>query len=149
MAAISVQLLWSRVLMLLFTRPIASLDAWLVGLILRQPVHGTTVTFVDGSHVMSILAACTSVENASVALVLFVAVARSFRPTPARSELLALAGVFLSVVAVNLARLALMGQNMAMFRLMHDGVGADVTNAVITTIGLAWAVGNVRREILR
>lgn len=145
--AISVQILWARLLMLFFVQPIATLDAHVVSLVIDRPVHGHDVLFADGSHTLSILAGCTSVQNASIALVLYVAVVRAFRPEPRRFEVLALAGVFASVVALNVARLALMAQSITLFHLVHDGVGAGVVNAIITATGLAWAVGSVRHEI--
>jgi hypothetical protein len=146
--AISVQLLWSRLLMLVFLLPIATFDAHLVSLVIHRPVHGNTVDFVDGARRMSILGACTSVQNASVALMMYVAIVRTFRPVPVRSELYMLLGVFLSVVAINIARLALMAQNLRMFHLVHGDAGGAVINGIITLTGLAWAVASVRREIL-
>jgi exosortase/archaeosortase family protein len=145
--AISVQLLWSRLLMLFFVGPVADLDAHLVGLIIHRPVHGNMVEFADGSHRLSILEACTSVQNASVALMLFVAIVRTFRPKPRASELYFLLGLFVSVVVVNLIRLTLMAQNIEMFHLVHGDIGWPVINAIITVIGLLWAVLSVRREV--
>ena len=145
--AISVQLLWSRLLMLFFVGPVADLDAHLVGLITRTPVHGNMVGFADGSHRMSILEACTSVQNASVALMLFVAIVRTFRPKPRTSELYFILGLFISVVVVNLIRLTLMAQNIEMFHLVHGDIGWPVINAIITVVGLSWAVLSVRREV--
>jgi exosortase/archaeosortase family protein len=145
--AISVQLLWSRLAMLLFVEPVADLDAHLVGLIIQKPVHGNMVEFVDGTHRMSILEACTSVQNASMALMLFVAIVRTFRPRPQVSELYFLLGLFVSVVVVNLIRLTLMAQNIEMFHLVHGDIGWPVINAIITVTGLLWAVICVRREV--
>jgi exosortase/archaeosortase family protein len=145
--AISIQLLWSRLLMLFFVGPVADLDAHLVGLIMQTPVHGNMVGFADGSHRLSILEACTSVQNASVALMLFVAIVRTFRPQPRVSELYFLLGLFVSVVVVNIIRLTLMAQNIEMFHLVHGDIGWPVINAIITVIGLLWAVLSVRREV--
>jgi exosortase/archaeosortase family protein len=145
--AISAQLLWSRLLMLFFLKPIASFDAHLVSAIIHRAVVGNAVEFADGSHRMSILGACTSVQNASIALMLYVAIVRSFRHRPIRSELYALSGVFLSVIVINIIRLALMAQNLEMFHLVHGDVGGAIINAIITLNGLAWAVVSVRREI--
>jgi exosortase/archaeosortase family protein len=145
--AICVQVLWSRLLMLFFVGPVADLDAHLVGLIMQTPVRGNMVGFADGSHSLSILEACTSVQNASVALMLFVAIVRTFRPKPKVSELYFLVALFISVVVVNLIRLTLMGQNIEMFHLVHGDIGWPVINAIITVIGLLWAVLCVRREV--
>ncbi|MGH6966156.1 MAG: hypothetical protein ACREE0_16860 [Phenylobacterium sp.] len=144
--AISIQLLWSRLLMLFFLGPVAFLDAHLVSLITQTAVQGNTVRFVDGTHRMSILEACTSVQNASMALMLFVAIVRTFRPKPQVSELYFLLGLFASVVAINIVRLTLMAQNIEMFHLVHGDIGWPVINAIITVTGLLWAMLSVRRE---
>lgn len=145
--AISIQLLWGRLLMLFFLAPVAALDAHLVGLIVQTSVQGNMVRFADGTHRMSILEACTSVQNASMALMLFVAIVRTFRPKPKVSELYFLLGLFISVVMINIIRLTLMAQNIEMFHLVHGDIGWPVINAVITLTGLLWAVLSVRREV--
>jgi exosortase/archaeosortase family protein len=147
--AISVHLLWSRLAMLFFVEPVADLDARLVGLIINKPVHGNMVEFADGTHRLSILEACTSVQNASVALMLFVAIVRTFRPRPRASELYFLLGLFISVVVVNIIRLTLMAQNIEMFHLVHGDIGWPVIDAIITAIGLLWAATSVRREVFQ
>jgi exosortase/archaeosortase family protein len=148
--AISVQLLWSRLFMLFFMTPVANLDAHIVGGIIGKAViEGNTVPFADGHRSMTILAACTSVENASIALMLYVAVVRCFRPEPRRIEALALVCVFLSVVAFNIARLTVMAQSLSMYHLVHSDTGLGITNALVTLVGLAWAVASVRREVFR
>jgi hypothetical protein len=119
-----------------------------VSLITHQPVYGQEVQFADGDKRLAILAGCTSVQNASTALVLYVAIVRSFRPIPQVSELAALAGVFVSVMAVNTARLALMAQSLEMYHRVHGDLGAAAINVAVTLIGLAWAAASVRREIL-
>jgi len=147
--AVSVQLVWSRIVMLFFVQPLATVDAHMVGALIGRPVHGHDVQFADGERMMSILGACTSVQNASVALMLFVAIVRSFRPLPVASEIGYFLGAFLSVVAINIARLALMAQSLEMFHLVHGPAGESVVNMIITVNGLGWAAVSVRREILR
>jgi exosortase/archaeosortase family protein len=148
LAAISVQLLWSRLVMLLFLGPIAELDAFLVSLTTGSAVHGNTVQFVDGARGgMAILEGCTSVQNASIALMLFVAIVRTFRPAPRWSELYMFAGLFMSIVAINIVRLTLMAQNVEMFHRLHGDTGWVAINTIITVTALLWAAMSVRREI--
>ncbi|HEY3950928.1 hypothetical protein [Phenylobacterium sp.] len=145
--AASVQLVWTRILMLVFVQPIANIDAHLVSFIIDRPVRGNGVLFVDRTHTLSVQGGCTSVQNASTGLMLYVAVLRGFRPVPRPSEALVLVGVFFSIVALNIVRLALMAQNIAMFHFVHDGAGAELFNAIITLTGLTWAVASARHEI--
>jgi hypothetical protein len=145
--AITVNLLWGRLVMAFFAAQIAAADASLVGLIVHTPVHGNMVRLLDG-HRMSIIEGCTSVENASVALMMFVAIVRTFRPAPRPSEMLYLGGVFAFVVAVNETRLSLMARSMDMFELVHGPASWAVINLIFTVAGLIGAALCVRREIL-
>ncbi len=145
--AITVNLFWGRLLMMFFVPQVAAADANLVGLIVRTQVQGNTVRLLDG-HQMSIVEGCTSVENASVALMMFVAIVRTFRPSPKLSEMLYLGGVFAFVVAVNETRLSLMAQSMDMFELVHGPTSWAVLNLIFTFAGLVGATLCVRHEIL-
>lgn len=146
--AITVQILWSRLLMLFFLGPVTSFDAHAVSFLIQRPVHGSDVDFADGSrNRLSILAGCTSVQNASAALTMFTTVVRCVRPAPRLSEAAIFAGVFATVLAINLARLVTMTQSLAMYHLVHDATGWAVTEAIITAAALAWAIWTVRREI--
>ena len=146
--AMAVNLLWGRLLMAFFAAPIAALDARLVGLIVHTQVRDSTVWMLDSRHRFTIVEACTSVENASVALMMFVAIVRTFRPAPRPSELLYLGAVFAFVVAVNDARLSLMAWSPGMFELVHGPASWAALNAIFTVAGLVGAALCVRREIL-
>jgi hypothetical protein len=145
--AIAVNLLWGRLLMMVFAADIESLDAGLVGLIVHTPVHDNMVRLLDG-HRMIIVEGCTSVQNASIGLMMFVAIVRTFRVAPRRSELLYLGAVFVLVVAVNDIRLSLMARSMGMFELVHGPQSWAVINLIFTLAGLIGAALCVRREIL-
>ena len=141
--AITVNLLWGRLLMVFFVAQIAALDAHVVALVVHTSVQGNRVLMLDGHH-MSIIQACTSVENASVALMMFVAIVRTFRPTPRPSEWLYLAGIFAFVVALNDARLSLMARSMEMFQLVHGPVSWVALDLIFTAAGLVGAALSVR-----
>jgi hypothetical protein len=145
--AITVNLLWGRLFLVFFVAQIAALDAHLVALLVHTSAQGNRVLMLDGHH-MSIIQACTSVENASVALMMFVALVRTLRLTPQPSEWLYLAGVFAFVVALNDARLSLMARSMTLFELVHGPVSWVVLNMIFTLAGLIGAALSVRREIL-
>ncbi|HEY1448379.1 MAG TPA: hypothetical protein VGF33_07560 [Caulobacteraceae bacterium] len=146
--AITVNLLWGRLLMAFFAAPVAALDARLVGLIVHTQVQNNTVWMLDSRHRFMIIEACTSVENASVALMMFVAIVRTFRSAPKPKEMLYLGAVFAFVVAVNDARLSLMARSPDMFELVHGPASWAALNAIFTIAGLVGAAMCVRREIL-
>jgi hypothetical protein len=112
-------------------------------------VHGNVVDFVHGGERVAILSGCTSVANASLALLLWLAITRSVRPKPVSSEFIYAAAVFVTVVAINLARLSLVAGSRADWAYWHGPVGDGLVDALITASALAWAVVGVRREIFR
>jgi hypothetical protein len=145
--AITINLLWGRLLMVFFVAQIAAVDAHLVALIVHTSAQDNRVLMLDGRH-MSIIQACTSVENASIALMMFVAIVRTFRPAPRPLEWLYLGAVFAFVVALNDARLSLMARNMSMFELVHGPASWVALNLILTLAGLVGATLCVRRELL-
>jgi hypothetical protein len=149
LVALAINLMWSKVLLMLFARPIENLDAGMVGLIRGVPVHGNVVDFVHGGERVAILSGCTSVANASLALLLWLAVTRSARPKPVIGELGYAAAVFVTVVVINLARLALVAGSRADWAFWHGPVGDSLVDALITASALAWALVGARRELFR
>lgn len=147
MIAVAVNLLWTPAAMLVLARPLAFVDAHLVGLMAATPAHGNMVGFVHGDGGMVIVAGCTSVANASLALLMWIAIARSVRPQSRPGDILIGAAIFLTVVAINVGRLALMAQDKQTFELVHGPVGAAICNLLITAAGLAWTAFDVRHEL--
>jgi exosortase/archaeosortase family protein len=92
---------------------------------------------------------CTSYANASLALLLWLVVTRSMRPRPVRSEWLYLALVFVSVLALNSIRLALIVRSRAMYVLYHGPFGETLFNALMIAATLAVTAYGLRRELLR
>ena len=64
--ATTVPMLWSRLLFQFFATPILHIDASLVGWLLGTHRAGTIVDFADGSGVLVILPACSSLANVSL-----------------------------------------------------------------------------------
>jgi hypothetical protein len=146
--ALTVNLLWARAASMVVARPVEFADAHMVALLTHASVHANVVPFVNGPGSYLLLSGCTSIGNASMALLLWIAIARSLRPQPRRSDWLIAAGIMVTVVAINLVRLSLMAQSLAAFEYWHGGFGAVMVNLAITTAGLSWAVLDTRHEIL-
>jgi hypothetical protein len=146
--ALTVNLLWARVALMVAARPIEFADAHMVALLTHASVHANVVPFVRGPGSYLLLSGCTSIGNASMALLLWIAIARNLRPEPRRSDWLIAAGIMITVVAINLVRLSLMAQSLAAFEYWHSGPGAVTVNLAITIAGLAWAVLDTRHELL-
>jgi hypothetical protein len=145
--AISVNLLWAKVMMLVLAGPIEALDAYAVSVIRQLPAHGNIVALASGQGRMVIMAGCTSVANASLALLLWLAVTRSARPVPKPGEWRLAAAVFLTVVAINTTRLCLMASSSEQIVFWHETTGEAIATILVTASALAWALWGVRREI--
>jgi exosortase/archaeosortase family protein len=146
---ITLGLFWSDALLLLLTQPLKALDAGLVGLLAGARIEDNIVYFLRGEQGYVLAEGCTSVQNASLALMLWMALARTFRPETRPRDILVALGVFGSVMAANLIRLALMAEDRQAFELLHSEAGFTVLNAIITALALAWVAFDVRDEILR
>jgi hypothetical protein len=149
LVALAVNLMWSKLLLMLFARPIENLDAGVVGLVRGVAVHGNVIDFVHGDERVAVLSGCTSVANASLALLLWLAVTRSVRPKPVASEFGYAAALFVTIVVINLVRLSLVADSRAAWAYWHGPVGDSVVDALITAAAMAWAVVGARREIFR
>lgn len=145
--ALTVHLVWTTLLMLMFARPIEAIDAQLVGWVTGVPVRHNMVGFTDGQQGFLVMGGCTSVQNASMALLLWIALARSARPEPRPRDLLIGLGLFVTVAAINIGRLSLIAQSRDMLNLVHGATGSSLTIGLITAAALAWTVFDVRREL--
>lgn len=143
--AVFVAIFWSSNIFPMFAGQLARFDAWWVGLATGNPAQGNVINFQDGEGSFLLAGPCTSVSNASLALLLWISISRSARPQGSRRDWLTALGVLASVMAVNVARLALMSRNLEAFDVLH--VSAAVAT-VVTATGLAWALWDVRRELL-
>jgi|GEM_PF-2155846 len=139
-------LFWGPLLTWIVGPNVAAIDATVVGAVVHSSVHDNVVRFPTERHWLIIDIACTSIQNLSTALMLFVAIVRSFRATPKVSELAYLAAVFAIVVFVNDTRLVLMVRSLADYHWVHGENGRTIVNLAITFCGLLAAAICVRRE---
>jgi hypothetical protein len=145
--ALAVNLLWIGAAMLAFGAYAERLDARIVGLLTGAVVQGNIIHSLHGGSRVIVYSGCTAVTNASMALLMWFAIARSARPALRPTDLLVAAGVALSVFVLNTARLVVVAQSPAGYHLAHGPVGSPLYNALVTVTGLAWALWDVRKEL--
>lgn len=124
--ATTVPLFWARIAFAALSDRILSADAWLVGHILDVQPVGNALPLPDGSGWMFIAPACSSLTNLSYALlgaILFVTMRSGM--WSARSVAWTIAGM-VAVVAINVARMGMIGLYPAHYDLLHGEVGATV-----------------------
>src|ERR1700732_4042884 len=107
--ALTVPLLWSRLLFAFFSKIFLEIDASFVAWLLGTPRTGNIIGLADGSGTMVILPACSSLANMSLAFLGWVAVSQWVDHRSSRQDFLWCFLACASVVAVNVARIAIMG----------------------------------------
>lgn len=147
--ATTVPMLWSRLLFRFFANLILQIDASLVGWMLGTHRTGDIVEFADGSGVLVILPACSSLANVSLAFLCWVTVSQLVGHKKSAYDLLwcLLAGI--SVIAVNVTRISLMGLSPWHYITVHGPWGDVIGNTIILGLIVGISVLGVRRELFR
>jgi hypothetical protein len=145
--ALTVPMLWSRLLFQFFAGPILTIDASLAALLLGTERVGNLVGFGDGSGYLVIAPACSFIANTSLAFLCWVSVTQwakhQWSPIDIFWSVLACA----SVIAVNVARIALTGLSHSYYETIHSPLGAMVGGAIILGLTVGISVLSARREL--
>jgi exosortase/archaeosortase family protein len=147
--AISVSLLWGRVFLAVFSRPLLGIDSWLVGQFVGVRAVGNTLAFADGSGGIAVAPGCSSWQGMSLALVFWVTVNQWFQVRfgwkPLGWCLLALA----ATIAVNVVRIGAMVHFPERLGEIHLGYGWHLAMWTSLILVCAICLFGARREILR
>ncbi|MCK1623102.1 hypothetical protein IVA98_07520 [Bradyrhizobium sp. 160] len=147
--ATTVPMLWSRMLFQFFASAILQIDASLVGWMLRTPRTGDIVQFADGSGILVILPACSSLANVSLALLCWVLVSQLVCHKRSVYDPLWCLMACISVIAVNVTRMSFMGLSEWHYATFHGALGEAVSSTLILSLIVGFCVLGVRRELLR
>ncbi|BCH22277.1 archaeosortase/exosortase family protein [Mesorhizobium sp. L-8-3] len=124
LAALTVPMLWARILFASFSNAILGVDAKLVGWLVGTQSTGNTIPFANGNGVLFLEPACSSLTNVSLALlcgVLFVKVYDRLWSGPIIGATLL---ACLATIAINVFRIALIGVFPDSYALLHGTTGA-------------------------
>jgi exosortase/archaeosortase family protein len=146
--AVTVPMLWSRLLFSFISQPFLDFDASLAGWILGTHISGNIINFVDGSGELVILPACSSFANVSLAFLCWVSVSQWVDHKPARQDVFWCLLACASVVAVNTARISIMGLSHWHYVTFHYGWGATLVGTVILVLTVGITMLGVRRELM-
>jgi hypothetical protein len=147
--ATTVPMLWSRLLFQFFANLILQIDASLVGWILGTHRTGDIVKFADGSGVLVILPACSSLANVSLAFLCWATVSQLVGHKKSAYDLLWCLLACISVIAVNVTRMSLMGLSQWNYISVHGPWGDAVGNTIILGLIVGISVLGVRRELFQ
>jgi exosortase/archaeosortase family protein len=145
--AVTVPMLWSRVLFSFISQPFLDIDGWLAAHILGTHRSGNIVDFADGTGELVILPACASLANVSLAFLCWVSFSQWVEHRPARQDIFWCLLACASVVAANVTRIAIMGLSHWHYVTFHFGWGATLVGSVILVLTVGITMLGVRREL--
>src|SRR5258708_35004336 len=129
--AATVPMLWSSLLFQYFANFILAIDASLVSSLLGTYRTGNMVRFASDEGYLVILPACSSLANMSLALLSWVTMSELVEHRRSLDDLRWCGLACLSVVAINVGRMSLMGIDLDHYEALHSSVGDAAATAVI------------------
>jgi len=146
--AITVPMLWSRLLFHAFGNFILNIDARLVAAILGTRQAGSTLEFADHSGDLVILPACSSLANMSLAFLCWVAASQTVGHKWRPEDIIWCAFACASVIAINVSRLSLMGLSQGSYITIHSQLGDQITGMLMLATIVGITLLGIRREVL-
>ena len=147
MLALTVPMLWSRLLFSFFAKFFLEIDALFVGWLLGTPRTGNVLSFADHSGSMVILPACSSLANVSLAFLCWVTMSVWLDHRRSYKDWVWCLLACSSVVAANVIRMAIMGRGQWYYETFHYGWGATLVNALILVFIVGFCFLGLRREL--
>ena len=146
LGAVTVPMFWARIAFAVFGGPILAVDAKMVGWIVGTGGVGNTVPFADGSGVVFLLPACSSLTNISLAFLCGVMIVKLYDLRWSRTVIRALVAACLTTVAINLARISLIGVMPAYYDIIHGTVGVTLAELATNLTVMAIYAGALRSD---
>jgi exosortase/archaeosortase family protein len=150
--AVSMQLVWGPIVFQLFTPELLKADAALVGTMLGELrpdiVWSGTSFFAPDGHAVSLIAACSSFNNVSSAVLACVVVAMLRRNQWVRRDIATVIIASAAMILVNVVRICLFAWSEDYRLFWHDGAGAQILAIAQTLVVLAiawWGAAPSRR----
>ena len=147
LVAITVPMLWARLLFNLFANLLLEFDASLVAFVLGTTRSGAIVSLLNGPGYLAIFPACSSVANISLALLCWVTISVSVGHKQSIKDIFWCALICMSVLAVNITRLSLMGLSIWHFENIHSSTGDMIANLTMFALSVGFSMLGVRREL--
>jgi len=135
--AVTVPMLWSRLVFAMLSDLILQADASLVSLIVGTGRVGNTVGFADNSGYLIILPACSSLADVSLAVLGWALFTQALTRRPSLKDVWWCLAACSAVIVINVTRIALIGLHPEHYELIHGAVGAGVASflALVAIVG--------------
>jgi hypothetical protein len=145
--ALTVPMVWSRLLFHFFARPVLDTDAWMVSSILGTYQIGNMVRFADDSGFMVVFPDCSSLKNVGYAFLCWASITQFAGHRWSPKDVLFCFAACASAIVVNVTRISLMGLGHAYYLAIHNQWGDMVANTLILCLTVGICVLGVRREL--
>ena len=145
--SVSGALVWGRVLLGLFSRPVLDIDAFFVAHLIGAQQDGNIIHFIGAPGSFAVAPACSSLQGMSLALVFWAVVNQWFKVPFGRMAALSAVAAMLATMAINIARLAAMAHFPKHFAWIHTGPGAEIAAWVSLAAVVAICLVGARRAI--
>jgi len=145
--AITVPMCWGPFLLHAFAQPFLWTDAMFVSNLIGTEQTGNLVKFADGSGYFQIFPECSSYHNMSLAFLAWISASQFVEHKWSPKNLVWCLLAVLSVFAVNVTRIGLIGLYRDHFETIHGPFGSAVADCLSLSLILAICLLGVRREI--
>ncbi len=145
--ATTIPMFWSGLLFRFFANPILNADASLVSWVLGTGRAGNIVELPDHSGHLVIFGPCSSLANVSLGILCWVTVSELAGRKRSPYDIFWCLFASAAVIAVNVARMALMGVSESLYKTVHGNFGAALTSLIITVVTISICVFGARREL--
>jgi hypothetical protein len=145
--ATTVPTFWSQLLFRFFANSILQIDASLVGWILGTRRTADIVPFADGSGFLVIMPGCSSLTNVSLAFLCWVTISQWVCHKASRYDLVWCLMACISMMAVNVMRISLMGLSQWHYGTLHGRLGNAVNDTIMFALMIGFCLLGVRREL--
>lgn len=145
--AITAALLWGRLLLAIFSRPLLDVDAIFVSGLIGASHEGNVLWSHDGATRLIVAPGCSSMQGMSLALVFWATVNQYFRvPISWRSVCWCLAALA-ATIAVNVLRIGAMLRWPDHLDAIHNGWGYQLSMWVTLILVVALCLYGARRDV--
>jgi exosortase/archaeosortase family protein len=146
--AVTVPMLWSRMLFYFFANYILAGDALLVSWLLGTHRTGNLVDFGDNSGQLVIFPPCSSLANVSLAFLCWVTLSQLVSHKSSYDFLWCFLACA-AVVAVNVTRITILGMSEWHYAMFHNEWGDAAANIIIFGLIVCICALGVRRELFQ
>ena len=139
LGAITIPMLWARILLATVSDYILAADAKLVSWIVGTESSGNTIPFADGTGVLFLEPACSSLTNLSLVLLCGVVLVKAYDCAWSKRIAATILMACCAAIAINVIRISFIGVWPRYYDLIHGNVGATLSGwAIIFTVSLIY-----------